>query len=164
MLQITSRSPEQTDAIGRWVGQRLWPGAFVALIGDLGAGKTRLARAILAGLGVQRTGGSPTFTLLWEYEGRLPVYHWDVYRMRGVAELEEVGYEEYFYGQGVCLVEWADKVEELCPPDHVRVEIAYGSPTDPGGHGLDCRTLTLSARGEAGERLMEELAHADLGV
>jgi tRNA threonylcarbamoyladenosine biosynthesis protein TsaE len=164
VLTIISRSPEETDRLGRGIGERLWPGAFLALTGDLGTGKTRLCRAVMEGLGVHRTGGSPTFTLLWEYNGRLPVYHWDVYRLKEPAELEELGYEEYFYGQGVCLVEWAETVRELWPDEYIQIELVYGSPEEPGGHGLDARTITLTARGAAGERLLEELAHADPGA
>lgn len=164
MLQVTSRNPEATDALGQAIGERLWPGAFLALIGDLGAGKTRLSRAILSGLGVQRTGGSPTFTLLWEYSGRLPVYHFDVYRLRSPEEMDDLGYEEYFFGQGVCLVEWANQVRTLWPDRYLQIEIAYGSPADLAADEPDLRTLTLTACGEAEERLLKELAHAGFGA
>ncbi|MCG0240039.1 MAG: tRNA (adenosine(37)-N6)-threonylcarbamoyltransferase complex ATPase subunit type 1 TsaE [Firmicutes bacterium] len=151
-----SRSPEATAALGHRIGERLWPGSFVALVGDLGAGKTALAQGILAGLGVERSGGSPTFPLLWEYRGgRLPVYHWDVYRIRGLWELEELGYEDSFYGDGVCLVEWADKVEALWPPEHLRIDL---EPVPEG------RRVRLTARGARYEALLEELRHADPGL
>lgn len=151
-----SPSPETTAALGRWLGRHLWAGSFVALLGELGAGKTALAQGILAGAGVLRTGGSPTFPLLWEYQGgRLPVYHWDVYRVRGPWELEELGYEEYFFGGGICLVEWADQVAELWPREYLQIEMR---PVPEG------RLLQFEARGARYEALLEELRHADLGT
>lgn len=156
MHRRTTHSPEETRRLGRWLGERLLPGSFVALVGDLGAGKTHLSGGILNGLGVERTGGSPTFTLLWEYQGRLPVYHWDVYRLRSPAELDDLGYEEYFYGEGVNVVEWADRVAELWPPDHLRIDLTYGE-------GEQERVLTF--RGTARHAaLLEELTHADFSA
>lgn len=153
-LTLTSTSPAHTAAIGEWLGRRLWAGAFVALQGDLGAGKTALATGILAGLGVERGGGSPTFPLLWEYPGgRLPVYHWDVYRVRGPEELEDLGYEDSFYGGGVCLVEWADRVRELWPEEHLAISLEYA--------GEGSRRLRLTAAGPKYGALLEELRHAD---
>lgn len=156
-LTLTSASPAQTAAIGEWLGRRLWAGAFVALVGDLGAGKTALATGLLAGLGVERSGGSPTFPLLWEYPGgRLPVYHWDVYRVRHPEELEDLGYSDYFYGEGVCVVEWADQVRPLWPDEHLSVTLAHAGPTG--------RTLHVTAAGAKYETLLEELRHADPGA
>lgn len=156
MLQRTTHSPEETERLGRWLGERLQPGDFVALVGDLGAGKTQLAGGILAGLGVERTGGSPTFTLLWEYQGRLPVYHWDVYRLHSPAELDDLGYEEYFYGNGVNVVEWAERVESLWPDHSLRIALAYG-PDD------NDRELALTGSPRYA-KLLEELSHADFGA
>lgn len=133
---LVSRSAGETGAIGRWLGERLWAGAFVALTGDLGAGKTVLAAGILAGLGIQRTGGSPTFPLLWEYPGgRLPAYHWDVYRVERPEELDELGYADSFFGEGVCLVEWADRVRGLWPAERLEIHLepaASGVRPDQG--------------------------------
>ncbi|MEW8977672.1 MAG: tRNA (adenosine(37)-N6)-threonylcarbamoyltransferase complex ATPase subunit type 1 TsaE [Symbiobacterium sp.] len=157
MLRIISRSPDETLALGRWLGSRLRPGDFVALTGDLGTGKTALATGILAGLGVARTGGSPTFTLLWEYEGRIPVYHWDVYRVDDPAELEDLGYEEYFFSEtGVNLVEWADRVRELWPDDVLEIALSYGA-------GAEERVLAFTGA-ERYRPLLEELAHAGFGL
>lgn len=156
MYERTTHSPEETHRLGQWLGQRLKPGDFVALVGNLGAGKTHLSGGILTGLGVQRTGGSPTFTLLWEYEGRLPVYHWDVYRLTSADELDDLGYEEYFYGDGVNLVEWADRITELWPDDHLRIELRYGV-------GESDRVLTFTGSDRYAE-LLEDLAHADFSA
>src|SRR3954454_4601751 len=99
------RNLEETEAFGRRLGQMLFPGAVVALVGQLGAGKTHLSRAIAEGLGVPdgRCVTSPTFVLIQEYQGRLPIYHFDAYRLRGAADLLEMGTEEQFEGEGVCL-------------------------------------------------------------
>jgi tRNA threonylcarbamoyladenosine biosynthesis protein TsaE len=157
MVRLVSQDPAVTRRVGIWLGERLQPGDFLALIGDLGAGKTALSSGILAGLGVARTGGSPTFTLLWEYAGRIPVFHWDVYRVRSEEELEDLGYEEYFFGgHGVNLVEWADRVESLWPPDVLRIDLTYGA-----GESERVITLTGSDRYAA---LLEALAHAGFGA
>ncbi len=156
MYRRVTRSPEETRRLGRWLGARLQPGDFVALVGDLGAGKTHLSGGVLNGLGVERTGGSPTFTLLWEYQGRIPVYHWDVYRLRSSEELDDLGYEEYFYGDGVNVVEWADRVAELWPPDHLRIDLTYGE-------GELERVLTFSGSPRYA-KLIEELANEDFSA
>jgi tRNA threonylcarbamoyladenosine biosynthesis protein TsaE len=113
---------------GNGLGRTLAPGAVVALTGDLGAGKTTLAKAIAAGLGVNETMTSPTFTLVNEYtSGRMPLYHFDVYRLgdAAAAELAGIGYEEYFYGTGVTIVEWADLVSELLPDDAIWIRLSH---------------------------------------
>lgn len=157
MVRVVSGSPAETRALGVWLGERLQPGDFVALVGDLGTGKTALSTGILAGLGVSRTGGSPTFTLLWEYNGRIPVYHWDVYRVNDPAELDDLGYEEYFWSdQGVNLVEWADRVAELWPPAVLRIELTYGA-----GENERVMSFTGSDRYTP---LLEALAHAGFGL
>src|SRR5438045_4821896 len=114
-----------TERLGRRVGVLLFPGAVVALVGPLGAGKTHLTRAVAEGLGVRNPAAvnSPTFVLIQEYPARLPIYHFDAYRLSGPREFAELGVEEYFHGDGVCLVEWADKVEATLPADHLRIEI-----------------------------------------
>ena len=97
------------------------------MVGDLGTGKTTLTKAIAQGLGVRETITSPTFTIVKEYDsGRLPLYHFDVYRIGDIDEMYELGYEEYFYGEGVSVVEWADIIEELIPDEAVRINIEYG--------------------------------------
>jgi len=120
-----------TEAFGRRLGQLLFPGAVVALLGPLGAGKTHLVRAIAEGLGVPdpRIVTSPTFVLLQEYHGRLPIYHFDAYRLPSSESFDELGAQELFEGEGVCLVEWADRVEASLPPEFLRVRLAVVSET-----------------------------------
>ncbi|HVW03163.1 MAG TPA: tRNA (adenosine(37)-N6)-threonylcarbamoyltransferase complex ATPase subunit type 1 TsaE [Planctomycetaceae bacterium] len=119
-----SASEANTFVLGERLGAALEPGSVVALVGELGAGKTRLVQGIAAGLGVQhRWVNSPTFALIQEYAGRLHVYHFDTYRLRSVTEFLELGAEEYLSGDGVCLIEWADRVTEVLPVDVLRVQI-----------------------------------------
>jgi tRNA threonylcarbamoyladenosine biosynthesis protein TsaE len=116
---------DATVAFGRRLGGLLFPGAVVALVGELGAGKTHLARAVAEGLGVAdgRVVTSPTFVLVQEYQGHLPISHFDAYRLRSEGEFADLGADEYFEGGGVCLVEWADRVPGVLPPEHLRVTL-----------------------------------------
>ncbi|MDR1193574.1 MAG: tRNA (adenosine(37)-N6)-threonylcarbamoyltransferase complex ATPase subunit type 1 TsaE [Peptococcaceae bacterium] len=116
--------PAETRAWGAALARLLPPGAFVALRGDLGAGKTCLAQGMAQGLGYPGAAASPTFGLIHEYlGGRLPFYHFDVYRLKDPSELEELGYEDYFYGDGVCGVEWSERVPAYLPADRLEVAI-----------------------------------------
>lgn len=127
MKCITIRNESDMERFGEALAKGLEPGDVVALTGPLGAGKTTLSKAIAKGLGVRETVTSPTFTIIKEYkDGRLPLYHFDVYRIMDEEEMYELGYEEYFYGEGVCLVEWADKIGELLPENSIHIEISYG--------------------------------------
>ncbi len=113
-----SKSPEETYKIGKYYGKQAKSGEVYALMGDLGVGKTVFTKGFAAGLGIEADITSPTFTLVNEYEeGRLPFYHFDVYRIESIEEIEDMGYEEYFFGQGVTLIEWANKIEPLLPRD-----------------------------------------------
>ena len=114
-----------TEAFGRRLGALLFPGAVIALVGQLGAGKTHLTRAIAEGLGVKNPAAvnSPTFVLIQEYPARLPIAHFDAYRLSGPREFAELGVDEYFRGEGVSVVEWADKVQSTLPAEHLRIEI-----------------------------------------
>lgn len=120
-------SPEETIAFGRELASRLEAGDVVALYGTLGAGKTHLVKGICAGLGIDEAEvSSPTFTVVHEYEGRdFPVYHFDAYRIERPDEFYELGYEEYFYGEGICLVEWPEHIEALLPKDALRLRLAH---------------------------------------
>ncbi|MDR0469928.1 MAG: tRNA (adenosine(37)-N6)-threonylcarbamoyltransferase complex ATPase subunit type 1 TsaE [Peptococcaceae bacterium] len=138
---IETWSPEETRAFGAAVASRLSAGDFVALDGDLASGKTCLVQGMAAGLGYQGRVTSPTFTLLHLYEGgRLPLYHFDVYRLKAPAELEGLGYEDYFYGDGVCVVEWSSLTEEYLPSRRVRLFLERIFDGD-GGEG---RRITLT--------------------
>ncbi len=131
-MKIISKSPQETQRLGREWGGVLRPGEVVALIGELGAGKTCLVQGLMEGLEVKDdySGRSSTFVLINEYQGRLPVYHFDIYRLNNLREMAELGYEEYFYGKGVSIVEWADKAEGLLPPGSIVINIDIIGPEE----------------------------------
>ncbi len=115
-------SPEETYEIGRRMGSEARPGLVITLDGDLGAGKTLFTKGFAEGLGITEPVSSPTFTILQEYEGgRMPLYHFDVYRIGDPAEMEEVGFDDYIYGDGATLIEWSELIEELIPEEAVRI-------------------------------------------
>ncbi len=121
---IFSHSPEETHEIGRLLGAAAKAGEIYTLDGDLGAGKTVFAQGFAEGLGIDDYVNSPTFTIVQEYEGgRLPLYHFDVYRIADPEEMDEIGFEEYIYGEGVSVIEWADLIEEILPPECIRIRI-----------------------------------------
>jgi tRNA threonylcarbamoyladenosine biosynthesis protein TsaE len=125
------KNEEDTAALGASIAEGLKPGAVIALTGDLGAGKTTLTKAVARALGVTETLTSPTFTIVQEYEsGRMPVYHFDVYRVHGEDDLFELGFDDYLHGKGVCLIEWADLIEDLLPKDAMRIRLEYGANED----------------------------------
>jgi tRNA threonylcarbamoyladenosine biosynthesis protein TsaE len=140
--------PAATRELGHRLGRLLFPGAVVALVGQLGAGKTYLVRAIAEGLGVpdSRLVTSPTFVLIQEYEGRLPIYHFDAYRLAGDVPFAELGAHEYLEGDGVCLIEWADRVAGCLPGEYLLVSLFVLGPTS--------RRVRLEARGERYERIL----------
>lgn len=122
--RFESNSPEETFEIGRLLGEKASKGDVYCLVGDLGVGKTVFTKGFALGLGVQEAVTSPTFTIINEYDdGRLPFYHFDVYRIEDLYEMEEIGYEEYFYGDGVTFVEWADLIKDLIPKSSRWIEI-----------------------------------------
>ncbi|MCI7303918.1 tRNA (adenosine(37)-N6)-threonylcarbamoyltransferase complex ATPase subunit type 1 TsaE [Ihubacter massiliensis] len=127
MRTITLKNEEETKEFGLQLGREAQKGDVIALIGDLGTGKTALTKYIAKGLGIEETITSPTFTIVQEYhDGRMPLYHFDVYRIGDPDEMFELGYEEYFYGDGVCVIEWADVIEDLIPPEAKTIFIQYG--------------------------------------
>jgi len=132
---LISRSPEETQALGEELADRLEPGDRLAFYGDLGSGKTCMIQGICRGLGVVDYVTSPTFILINEYAGQLrerpiPVYHFDLYRLREPGELEDLGAEEYFYGQGICLIEWAEHAGGLLPPRRREIALEYLTATE----------------------------------
>lgn len=132
MGKIILKNEEETRAFGIRLAESLAPNTIIALTGDLGAGKTALSKAIAKGLGVTDTITSPTFTIVCEYEtGRLPLYHFDVYRVSDSEELFEIGFEDYLHKGGVCLIEWANLLEEgLLPKGTKKINLEYGSNDD----------------------------------
>ncbi|TCO76432.1 tRNA (adenosine(37)-N6)-threonylcarbamoyltransferase complex ATPase subunit type 1 TsaE [Marinisporobacter balticus] len=122
-MEMISNSERKTYDLGYKLGTLLKASDVVCLTGDLGAGKTAISKAIAKGLEVGECVTSPTFTIIHEYEGRVPLYHFDVYRIGEIEEMEDLGYEEYFYGEGVCLIEWASQIRELIPKAHLWIHI-----------------------------------------
>ncbi|MFL5338538.1 MAG: tRNA (adenosine(37)-N6)-threonylcarbamoyltransferase complex ATPase subunit type 1 TsaE [Gemmataceae bacterium] len=152
MLVLDLPDLDATAAFGRRLGQCLFPGAVVALIGPLGAGKTRLVQAAAEGLGLAdgRAVSSPTFGLIHEYRGRLPIYHFDAYRLKSVAEFQDLGAYEYFDDRGVCLIEWADRVMAALPEERLEVRLEVVGETS--------RRATIVAFGRKYEELLMPLA------
>ena len=141
---IETYSPEETFAFARQLGAHAQPGALFTLTGDLGVGKTVFAQGLAAGLDITEAISSPTFTILQIYdEGRLPFYHFDVYRIADPQEMDEIGYEDYFYGEGVCLVEWAELIGELLPEKRTQILIEKDLEK-----GFDYRRITMDEIGQ----------------
>ncbi len=132
-------SPEETFELGKKLGEEAKPGLVYTLTGDLGVGKTVLAQGIAAGLGIEEAICSPTFTIVQVYEeGRLPFYHFDVYRIGDIEEMDEIGYEDYFYGDGLSLIEWSNLIQEILPEK--RTDITIEKDLEKG---FDYRKITL---------------------
>ncbi|MEI7906492.1 MAG: tRNA (adenosine(37)-N6)-threonylcarbamoyltransferase complex ATPase subunit type 1 TsaE [Bacteroidota bacterium] len=128
MKHIVTHNEEETIQAGEEFSRQLTAGSVVALVGDLGSGKTRFAKGISRGLGVKENVTSPTFTIVNEHPGgRLPLYHFDCYRLRTIAELDEIGYDEYIFGSGVCVLEWADMIEPKLPKQRFDIRCALGA-------------------------------------
>ncbi len=141
--QIDVFSPEETFELGKKIGAEAAPGTVIALEGDLGVGKTVFTQGIAEGLGITEPISSPTFTILQTYEeGRLPLYHFDVYRIGDVDEMDEIGYEEYVYGQGLSIIEWAGLIRDILPKSYRRVTIEKDL-----SKGLDYRLITVEEIG-----------------
>lgn len=137
---IETRTPEETFELGKKIGRNAIPGQIYTLVGDLGVGKTVFTQGVAAGLDITEPISSPTFTIIQEYEsGRLPFYHFDVYRIGDIEEMEEIGYDDYFFGQGICLIEWANLIEELLPENIIEVTIEKDLEK-----GFDYRRITVT--------------------
>ena len=134
-----TRSPEETYELGRKIGLQARTGQVYTLTGDLGVGKTVFTQGVAAGLGITEPVSSPTFTIVQVYEeGRLPFYHFDVYRIGDIEEMEEIGYDDYFFGKGICLIEWAELIEEILPDDRISITIEKNL-----AQGFDYRRITV---------------------
>ena len=140
---IESFSPEDTLELGRKMGREAQPGEVYTLIGDLGVGKTVFTQGIAEGLEIDDSICSPTFTIVQLYEeGRMPFYHFDVYRIGDIEEMDEIGYEDYFYGEGLCMIEWANLIEEILPPRYKEITIEKDLEK-----GFDYRKITIKQIG-----------------
>ena len=139
---IESFSPEETYELGVKIGREACPGDVFTLIGDLGVGKTLLTQGVAKGLGIEEPVNSPTFTILQVYEeGRIPFYHFDVYRIGDESEMDEIGFDDYVYGDGVCMIEWADLIKGIIPKRHTRISIEKDT-----AKGLDYRKITIETK------------------
>ena len=148
--KFVSTSEAQTEGLAVTLAKAFEPGTVVALVGHLGAGKTRLVRALCKALGIDRREvASPTYVLVHEYEGRLPVFHFDIYRLRQPSDFLDLGADEYLNSEGVCLIEWADRIAGLLPADHLQVEILVTGETT--------REFCFTAAGPRSQRLIEVL-------
>ncbi len=147
-IAVHTTSVEETEQFGERIGRALEPGMVVALMGQLGAGKTTLTKGIGRGLAVDDLIHSPTFNLIHEHRGRMPVYHFDIYRLTSPEQLEDLGYEDYFYGDGVTIIEWPEKVMHMLPPDHLEVRISAAG---------DERTFEIVATGSLSAKVLEKL-------
>ena len=136
-------SAEETEKLGEQIGREAKPGEVYTLIGDLGVGKTVFTQGIAKGLEITEPICSPTFTIVQEYEeGRMPFYHFDVYRISDVEEMYEIGYEDYFFGQGICLIEWAELIEDILPENVIHITI-----TKDLDKGFDYRRIEITDEG-----------------
>ncbi|MGH2371591.1 MAG: tRNA (adenosine(37)-N6)-threonylcarbamoyltransferase complex ATPase subunit type 1 TsaE [Chloroflexota bacterium] len=149
-LDVVSHSPDETRRLAAALGTRLEPGDVLLLQGTLGAGKTVFAQGVARGLGVDEPVTSPTFTLIHEYTGRLPLYHVDLYRLGGDADAMAIGLEDYFGGDGVTVVEWAERAPGVMPPTHLRITLSVGVAEDE-------RVIKLHPAGGRYERLLAAL-------
>ena len=142
-MVIETRSPEETFRLGKKLGEAASPGQVFTLTGDLGTGKTVFTQGFAKGLGIVDTVNSPTFTIVQEYDdGRIPLYHFDVYRIGDVEEMEEVGFEDYVMGDGVTLIEWAELIREILPEKRTAVRIEKDLE-----QGFDYRKITIEELG-----------------
>lgn len=136
---IETFSAEETEALGIKMGQEAKPGEVYTLVGDLGVGKTVFTQGIARGLQIEEPVGSPTFTIVQVYEeGRMPFYHFDVYRIGDIEEMEEIGYEDYFYGEGLTMIEWANLIQEILPEHYKQITIEKDLEK-----GFDYRKITI---------------------
>lgn len=148
MVKIYLDGEEQTKEIGYKLGKLLTPGSVICLIGDLGAGKTTMTQSLAKAIGVDDYITSPTFTIVNEYEGDMPLYHFDVYRIGSSEEMYDIGYDEYINSDGVCIIEWANLIDDILPDEYLDIKLSY---KDMG------REMILKPIGEKYKKIVEEL-------
>ena len=150
ILKMKSNSPEQTQLLGKRLGEIVQEGDVVLLDGELGTGKTCLAQGIAHGLGIKQYAFSPSYVFIREYYGRLPLYHIDLYRINNIEEIDDLGLEEYLYGNGICVIEWAKKGLSVLPRDYLLIEFSYVSTCETH------RNVNLNPRGKRYSDLMRQ--------
>ncbi len=148
-MNLLSESPEETQRLGKELGRLAQPGDLFLLVGGLGTGKTCLTQGIAWGLGIEGYATSPSFVVINQYRGRLPLYHIDLYRLDSIAEVIELGLDDYLYGSGVCVVEWAEKALKTLPTEYLLVELNFLSDTS--------RNLVLKPSGERYVEMLSQL-------
>ncbi|MDD5189635.1 MAG: tRNA (adenosine(37)-N6)-threonylcarbamoyltransferase complex ATPase subunit type 1 TsaE [Dehalococcoidales bacterium] len=151
-MKLHTYNTEETQALGKSLGELAQPGDIFLLVGQLGAGKTCLTQGIAYGLYIQDYTLSPTFVIMRELHGRLPLYHIDFYRLDNITEISELGLDDYLYGHGICVIEWAEKGADILPDDHLLIKIKWVSDTE--------RAFEITARGDRYHKLLEKLRPA----
>ncbi|MEA2087730.1 MAG: tRNA (adenosine(37)-N6)-threonylcarbamoyltransferase complex ATPase subunit type 1 TsaE [Candidatus Caldatribacteriota bacterium] len=152
-LTIITKSPEETKKIGKEVGKLAKPGDLLAFYGELGAGKTCFIQGISQGLEVKDYVTSPSFTIVNEYQGKIPIYHFDLFRLTNAEDILELGYEEYFYGEGLTVIEWAEKIELFLPKEHLKVDIKFKDYYQ--------RKISFIPQGDRFNHFLEELSRIE---
>jgi len=149
-LTIITKNPEETKNLGKEISKIIKPGDLLAFYGELGAGKTCFIQGISLGLEVKDYVTSPSFTIINEYQGKIPIYHFDLFRFDNAEEILELGYEEYFYGEGLIVIEWAEKIEQFLPKEHLKIDIKF----------KDCyeRTISFISQGDRFDKFLKELS------
>ncbi len=148
-MKLHTHNPEETQALGKNLGALAQPGDIFLLVGQLGAGKTCFTQGIAYGLNIHDYTLSPTFVIMRELHGRLPLYHIDFYRLDNITEISELGLDDYLYGRGVCVIEWAEKGADILPDDHLLIKIKWINDNE--------RAFEITARGERYQKLLAKL-------
>jgi tRNA threonylcarbamoyladenosine biosynthesis protein TsaE len=155
-LKLISHSPEQTQRLGMRIGELALPGDILLLVGALGTGKTCLTQGIAWGLGIKEYALSPSFVIVRELHGRLPLYHIDLYRLDHIEEIEELGLDDYLYGRGICVIEWAEKGLSVLPAEHLLIQINFLSDSE--------RSFQLKPKGKRYLEIVSQLKHLSLNL
>lgn len=150
VLRFKTNNAEETENLGKRIGEALVGGEVIAMTGDLGAGKTTMTKSLAKGLDIDEHITSPTFTIVNEYDGRLKLFHFDVYRIGDIEEMYDLGFEEYIYSGGVSIVEWSNLIEDILPEDKINIEILYLDENK--------REIIVSGKGEKFDNLIGELS------